>query len=182
MTRPDGKYSVKVPSGSTSVEFSYLGFVSQTIPLGSLSVINVTLVPDSKLLSEGVVTAFGLQRNRNQVAYAAQTLDGAALSENRSPNLGSSLSGKVSGLEIRQNNTMGGSTNIVIRGIKSMTQDNQAMFVVDGVPVANTNLNTSGQQTGIGGYDYGNPASIPMMSKYHRTKRSSSFRVIRFQR
>lgn len=159
MTGPDGKYSVKVPAGSTSVEFSYLGFVSQTIPLGSLSVINVTLIPDSKLLSEVVVTAFGLQRNRNQVAYAAQSLEGSAVSENRSPNLGSSLSGKVSGLEIRQNNTMGGSTNIIIRGIKSMTQDNQAMFVVDGVPVANTNLNTSGQQTGIGGYDYGNPAS-----------------------
>ena len=159
VTSTDGKFSITIPSGGTALIISYLGYISQTVRIDASNTINVSLASDSKALSEVVVTALGIQRNRNQVAYAAQTLDGTAVSENRSPNLGSSLSGKVSGLEIRQNNTLGGSTNVVIRGVKSMTQNNQALFVIDGVPVANNNMNTNDQQTGIGGYDYGNPAS-----------------------
>lgn len=159
VTGTDGKFSLSLAPGGTALTFSYLGYVTQTIRIGTSNTVNAVLTSDSKALSEVVVTALGIQRNRNQVAYAAQTLDGAAVSENRSSNLGSSLSGKVSGLEIRQNNTLGGSTNVVIRGVKSMTQNNQALFVIDGVPVANNNMNTTDQQSGIGGYDYGNPAS-----------------------
>lgn len=159
VTGSDGKFTLTLPAAGKALTISYLGYITQTIQLSSANIVNVSLASDSKALSEVVVTALGIQRNRNQVAYAAQTLDGSAVSENRSPNLGSSLSGKVSGLEIRQNNTLGGSTNVVIRGIKSMTQDNQALFVVDGVPVANNNMNTASQQIGGGGYDYGNPAS-----------------------
>lgn len=158
-TGPDGKYAIQVPSASAVLQFSFIGYTSVSRTVGTAATINVVMNPDATALSEVVVTALGLTRNRNEVAYAAQTLDGAAVSENRSANIGSSLSGKVSGLEIRQNNTMGGSTNIVIRGVKSMTQNNQALFVIDGVPVANTNMNTADQQSGIGGYDYGNPAS-----------------------
>ncbi|OWK71453.1 SusC/RagA family TonB-linked outer membrane protein [Pedobacter sp. AJM] len=158
-TDANGKYAIKVTSDAKTLEFSSIGFASQPKPIGSADVINVVLSPDSKILGEVVVTALGIQRKRNEVAYAAQTLDGASVSENRSPNIGSSLSGKVSGLEIRQNNTMGGSTNIVVRGVKSITGNNQALFVIDGVPVANNNMNTAGQASGGGGYDYGNPAS-----------------------
>jgi TonB-linked SusC/RagA family outer membrane protein len=158
-TGAGGKYSIDVPSGATTLEFSFIGYAVQAQPVGTLSVINVTLSADATALNEVVVTALGITRNRNQVAYAAQTLEGTAVSENRSTNIGSSLSGKVSGLEIRQNNTLGGSTNVVIRGVKSMTQNNQALFVVDGVPVSNNNMNTADQTSGIGGYDYGNPAS-----------------------
>jgi TonB-linked SusC/RagA family outer membrane protein len=158
-TNSEGKFSITVPAGTNQIQFSSIGYALQTIPIGTSNVLNVVLVGDAKALSEVVVTALGITRNRNQVAYAAQTLDGTAVSENRSTNLSSSLSGKVSGLEIRQNNTLGGSTNVVIRGVKSMTQNNQALFVVDGVPVSNNNMNTSDQQSGIGGYDYGNPAS-----------------------
>jgi TonB-linked SusC/RagA family outer membrane protein len=159
LTNAEGKYAIQVPSAAAVLRYSFIGYTSVSRPVGTATVINVVMVPDATALSEVVVTALGLTRNRNEVAYAAQTLEGAAVSENRSPNIGSSLSGKVSGLEIRQNNTMGGSTNIVIRGVKSMTQNNQALFVIDGVPVANTNMNTSDQQSGVGGYDYGNPAS-----------------------
>lgn len=158
-TDASGKYAIKVASDAKTLEFSSIGFASQPKPIGSADVINVVLSPDAKILGEVVVTALGIQRKRNEVAYAAQTLDGTAVSENRSPNIGSSLSGKVSGLEIRQNNTMGGSTNIVVRGVKSITGNNQALFVIDGVPVANNNMNTTGQASGGGGYDYGNPAS-----------------------
>jgi TonB-linked SusC/RagA family outer membrane protein len=158
-TDANGKYSIKISSGAKTIVFSSIGFVSQSKSIGGSNVIDAVLTSDSKTLGEVVVTALGIQRKRNEVAYAAQSLDGTAVSENRSPNIGSSLSGKVSGLEIRQNNTMGGSTNIVVRGVKSITGNNQALFVVDGVPVANTSMNTTGQTSGVGGYDYGNPAS-----------------------
>jgi TonB-linked SusC/RagA family outer membrane protein len=158
-TGSNGKFSIQVPSGSRVLEFSFIGYELQSRTIGTSNVLNVILSANATALSEVVVTALGITRNRNQVAYAAQTLEGTAVSENRSTNIGSSLSGKVSGLEIRQNNTLGGSTNVVIRGVKSMTQNNQALFVVDGVPVSNNNMNTSDQQSGIGGYDYGNPAS-----------------------
>lgn len=159
VTDAQGKYSLGIASNTISITFSYIGYFSQNIKIGKSDVMNVSLMTDSKSLSEVVVTAMGIQRNRNQVAYAAQSLDGAAVSENRSTNIGSSLSGKVSGLEIRQNNTMGGSTNIVIRGVKSMTGNNQALFIVDGVPISNNNMNTKDQVEGVSGYDYGNPAS-----------------------
>ena len=158
-TDANGKYAIKVSSDAKTLEFSSIGFATQPKSIGSADIINVILAPDAKALGEVVVTALGITRKRNEVAYAAQTLDGATVSENRSPNIGSSLSGKVSGLEIRQNNTMGGSTNIVVRGVKSITGNSQALFVIDGVPVANTNMNTAGQASGVGGYDYGNPAS-----------------------
>jgi TonB-linked SusC/RagA family outer membrane protein len=159
LTGADGRFAIQVPSASSVLQFSFIGYTTQSRPVGNSTVLNVVMAPDATALSEVVVTALGITRNRNQVAYAAQTLEGTAVSENRSPNIGSSLSGKVSGLEIRQNNTMGGSTNIVIRGVKSMTQNNQALFVIDGVPVANNNMNTADQQNGTGGYDFGNPAS-----------------------
>jgi len=158
-TDAEGKFQIKLSGSANVLQFSSIGYKAQSITVGGSNVVNVSLANDAQSLSEVVVTALGISRNRNEVAYAAQTLEGSAVSENRSPNLGSSLSGKVSGLEIRQNNTMGGSTNIVIRGVKSMTGNNQALFVIDGVPVANNNMNTSDQQSGVGGYDYGNPAS-----------------------
>jgi 2-keto-3-deoxy-galactonokinase len=84
---------------------------------------------------------------------------GEELTQTRSSNAASALSGKVSGLQIIQGNVIGGSTNVVIRGSKSLTGNNQALFVVDGVPVDNSNNNSTNQRTGRGGYDYGNAAA-----------------------
>ncbi len=110
-------------------------------------------------MSEVVVTALGIKRAKNTLPYAAQTVQGEDVSRLRSGNAFSALSGKVSGLQINQGNGLGGSTNIVIRGMKSITGNNQALFVVDGVPVDNSINNRTNQQTGRGGYDYGNAAA-----------------------
>src|SRR5690606_385739 len=77
----------------------------------------------------------------------------------RTPNFVDALSGKVAGLDIRSNNTMGGSTNVIIRGYSSITGNNQALFVIDGVPVSNANTNTEDQQRGSVGTDFGNAAA-----------------------
>ena len=69
------------------------------------------------------------------------------------------MSGKVAGLQIKANTNFGGSTNVVVRGSSSLTGNNQALFVIDGIPVDNSIQNNSYQQRGRHGYDYGNTAS-----------------------
>ncbi|CAM3843984.1 SusC/RagA family TonB-linked outer membrane protein [Aquirufa aurantiipilula] len=157
-TTADGSYKISVDNGA-ALQFSFVGYKPQTITVGSQSTINVVLVTDAAELSEVVVTALGLTRTKNSLPYAAQQVKGDELTRVRSGNAFSALSGKVAGLQIIQGNAIGGSTNVVIRGNKSLTGNNQALFVVDGVPVDNTNKNTGNQQTGRGGYDYGNAAA-----------------------
>ena len=133
--------------------------------IGSQSTVNASLTAQNAL-NEVVVTALGIRRTRNQVPYAAQQVTGDEVNKERTSSFIQNLSGKVSGLELRQSNTLGGSTNVVLRGVKSMTGSNQALFVIDGVPIDNTNYKsvdpTTGvaqQSTGRGGFDYGNTAS-----------------------
>lgn len=178
-TSSNGKYTLSVPDGSTLI-ISFIGYATQEVQVKG-SVVNVRLAMSSKQLGEVVVTgALGLSRTRNQQAYAAQQVAGDEVSKQRGSNFVSGLSGKVAGLEIRQNNALGGSTNVVLRGTKSLLGNNQALFVVDGVPMNNggpgsgnggsnnagaggTGANASGNlgtvETGRGGYDYGSPIS-----------------------
>lgn len=155
----DGNYSVEVPEGADELAFSFVGFLTQRITIGNQTVIDVFLKPDVRELSEVVVTALGVERNRNELAYSAQEVSGDQVSRTRNPDFVNSLSGRVAGLDIRTNNTMGGSTNAVIRGYSSITGNNQALFVIDGVPVSNANNNTGAQQAGGVGTDFGNAAA-----------------------
>ena len=157
-TDVSGKYSISVPDGAT-LSFTFIGYAQQFQPTTS-NVVNVVLLPANQQLGEVVVTgALGITRTRNQQSYASQLVTGDEVSKQRSDNFVDGLSGKVAGLEIRQNNTLGGSTNVVLRGVKSIYGDNQALFVIDGVPIGNENTNGSTQQSGNGGYDYGSPVS-----------------------
>lgn len=151
-----GAFSISVSPGTTLI-FSATGF--QEVQLAASDNMVVVLQGNVSNLTEVVVTALGITRSKNSLPYAAQKVNGADISNTRSSNFISSLSGKASGVEIRQNNTMGGSTNIVLRGAKSLTGTNQALFVIDGVPIDNTNNNTTDQANGRGGYDYGNAAA-----------------------
>jgi TonB-linked SusC/RagA family outer membrane protein len=157
-TNTDGKYSLSVPDGAV-LSFSFIGYITQSVPANGIK-LNVVLISSSQQLGEVVVTgALGISRTRNQQSYAAQQVSGEEVNKTRSANFVTGLSGKVAGLEIRQNNALGSSTNVVLRGVKSITGNNQALFVIDGVPVNNSNNNSSTQQSGGGGYDYGSPSS-----------------------
>jgi len=157
-TNVQGKYSIDAPAG-TQLTFSFIGYTTQTLTVSG-STLNVILAPVSTQLGEVVVTgALGISRTRNQQAYAAQQVNGDEVSKQRQTNFIDGLSGKVSGLQISQNNDLGASTNVVLRGYKSIYGNNQALFVIDGVPVDNTNINSGNQTVGGGGYDYGSPAS-----------------------
>ncbi len=111
--------------------------------MASQSVLNITLKNDVSQLQEVVVTAQGIERKRNELVYAAQGVSAEQLTQTRQTNVMNALAGKVAGMDIKASNAMGGSTNVVIRGFKSMTGNNQALWVIDGVPVSNANNNSS---------------------------------------
>ncbi len=151
-----GNFTLRIAGNQITI--SATGYESTTITVSG-DVTNVTLLRSEGRLSEVVVTALGIRRTRNQVPFAAQQLSGDDVSKARTNNFIQNLSGKVAGLDVKQTNTLGGSTNVVLRGTKSITGDNQALFVVDGVIYNNASTNTANQRTGRGGYDYGNAAA-----------------------
>jgi TonB-linked SusC/RagA family outer membrane protein len=153
----DGKYTLKAKTGAV-LQFSYVGMDSQSKTVGAANVVNVTMT-GAQVLEEVVVTALGISREKKSLGYASQSVGGEDVSTVKSDNLANALSGKVAGVQIKRNTNMGGSTNVVIRGNTSLTGDNQALFVVDGVPMSNANLNGASQQQARGGFDYGNFAS-----------------------
>ena len=155
----DGKYSISASQGSTLV-FSFVGYTTKEVTVGSSNTINIAMSEDAALLDEVVITALGISREKKSLGYSTQEVEGEQLSTVKSGNFTNALSGRASGVQIKRNNNFGGSTNVVIRGNASLTGSNQALFVVDGVPINNTNTNSSGQSQGSGAYyDYGNTAS-----------------------
>lgn len=153
----NGDYSVKCASNATLV-VSMVGMATKEVAVNGASSLNISMEEQKKDLNQVMVTALGVKRNKEELGYAAQKVDGSLMTVTRSNNALSALSGKVSGVEVKTNNQMGGSTNIVVRGFKSLTGNNQALIVVDGVPIDNANNNSSDQTTGRSGYDYGNAA------------------------
>ena len=156
-TNFDGKFSIKATPNQVLV-FSYIGMKGQEMSASSSNLI-VTLKDDSVELEGVVVTALGIKREKKSLGYATQEVKGDAVSKVKSSNFVNSLSGKVAGLEIKTSGNLGGSTQVVIRGSNSIEGNNQALFVIDGVPIDNSNSNSGDQKAGRGGYDYGNAAS-----------------------
>ena len=155
----DGNYTIQGSEGQTLL-FSYIGQMSVSKVIGASSTIDVVMQEDAQALEEVVVTALGISRDKKSLGYATQEVQGEDLSTVKSGNFVNALSGKASGIQIRKNNNLGGSTNVVIRGNASLTGSNQALFVIDGVPVNNTNTNSKYQGEASGNYyDYGNTAS-----------------------
>ncbi|WP_027126025.1 SusC/RagA family TonB-linked outer membrane protein [Gelidibacter mesophilus] len=154
----DGNYTITAQTGNV-LTFTYVGLKNQEVTVGASNTINVTMQEDAAVLDEVVVTALGIKREKKSLGYATQEVKGDAVSNVKSSNFVNSLSGKVAGLDIKTSGTLGGSTQVVIRGNNSIAGNNQALFVIDGVPIDNSNSNTADQQAGRGGYDYGNAAS-----------------------
>ena len=154
----DGNYSIPANQGDLLV-YSFVGMKTSEYTVVNNDTIDVTLTTDSAELDAVVVTALGIEREKKSLGYATQEVDGSEVSDVPTQNFVNSLSGKVAGLKVSSTGTMGGSSNVVIRGNSSLTGNNQALFVIDGTPVSNANNNRSGQASGRGGYDYGNAAS-----------------------
>ncbi|MBN1198081.1 MAG: carboxypeptidase-like regulatory domain-containing protein, partial [Bacteroidales bacterium] len=155
----DGKYSLSVPTQYNTVIFSYVGMKTQEVTIGESNTINITMEPDVLVMDEVVVTALGIPREKKSLGYSTQEVQGDQVNMVKTDNFVNSLAGQVAGLNITTTTNMGGSTNVLLRGAKSLTGDNQALFVVDGVPINNDVTNTRSQEQAGTGYDFGNAAS-----------------------
>lgn len=143
ITDVDGKYSLTVPGEAQALVFSFIGLTTKEILIGSQSVIDVTMEWDSQQLSEVVVTALGIERDKKSLGYAVQGVTGDVLTQVPTQSLVNNLSGRVSGMQVISNSTPGGSPEFVIRGFSSVGGNNQPLVVVDGVPMQQTVNTTS---------------------------------------
>ncbi|PTT02902.1 SusC/RagA family TonB-linked outer membrane protein [Pedobacter sp. HMWF019] len=141
LTGTNGEYSVKVPAGSTTIEFSSIGYLPQNVTIGAGSVINVALITDSKTLGEVVVTANAITREKRTLGYSAPVVKNDELTQGGSPSVLNALAGKVAGVNITSTSgTPGSSSRVVLRGGSSIAGSNQALIVIDGVPIDNSSI------------------------------------------
>lgn len=159
ITDMDGVFRMKVPQDAKTLVFSFVGMTTQEVAIGAQTNINVKLTSENIAVDEVVVTALGISREKKSLGYSVQQVGGEDVNKSKGNNFVTSLSGRVSGIQVKNNTNFGGSTNVIIRGSSSLTGNNQALFVVDGIPIDNSNTNNSGQLTGRGGYDYGNASA-----------------------
>jgi TonB-linked SusC/RagA family outer membrane protein len=154
-TAGDGKYSVAVPPGSTGLDFSSIGYITQPVNLGASNVINVKLVSSARSLGEVVVTANAIRRERRALGYSAPTVNNEELNQGQQPSVISALNGRVAGVNITTtSNTPGASSRVVLRGGSSIAGNNQALIVVDGIPIDNSSV--IGGPSSLASVDFGN--------------------------
>ncbi|ACU59393.1 SusC/RagA family TonB-linked outer membrane protein [Chitinophaga pinensis] len=137
MSNPDGSFKLSVPAEGTLV-VSYVGFVTQEIPVAGKTNIDVTLQEDNKNLNEVVVTAMGIKRESRALGYAVSTVSSKDLTQTASPSIGSALYGKAAGVKITQApGGAAGGVSIQVRGVSSVGLNTQPLYVIDGVPLRN---------------------------------------------
>lgn len=159
VTDIDGKYSLDVKPEHTALVFSYVGMKTLEVAIGTNNNITVSMGSEALQMDEVVVTALGVSREKKSLGYATQEIEGEDVNQVKRDNFINNLQGKSAGVNIKGTGNIGGSANVIIRGSSSLTQNNQALFIVDGVPIDNSNYNNAGQLTGRNGYDYGNSAA-----------------------
>ena len=157
VTDTDGNYRLNVPQEGGTLVFTFIGLKSQEVEIGTRTSIDVPMASDATQLSEVVVTALGDQKNAREIVYANQTVAAKDLMSSPNKNALEALRGKTAGVKITTGSgSVGASTRIILRGEASLTGDNNALIVVDGVPIDNSS-NFGGQRAGEGGYaDFGN--------------------------
>ncbi|MDD4009706.1 MAG: SusC/RagA family TonB-linked outer membrane protein [Fermentimonas sp.] len=154
VTDTDGYYHINTAIGTT-LEFSYLGFENQTIYIVESATVNIKLIETTTTLNEVVITSLNIPRERKALGYAVQDVSSEAF-QTRPTNPMNALSGKIAGLQvISGGSNLGGSSRITLRGINSITGNNQPLYVIDGVPLDNSELNSSSTINGSAGKDMG---------------------------
>ncbi|QHS60463.1 SusC/RagA family TonB-linked outer membrane protein [Chitinophaga agri] len=160
LTDEKGHFSINVESTDVLV-FNFVGYDKKEIPVGSQTNIQVVLQETNKQLNTVVVTALGIKRSEKSITYSAQQVSGVELTKAKDPNLMNTLNGKVAGLTISSSASgVGGSAKVILRGNKSGLGNNQALYVIDGIPINNSVTNQpNSAYGGSGSYDGGDPIS-----------------------
>ncbi|MEO6523074.1 MAG: TonB-dependent receptor [Mucilaginibacter sp.] len=136
-TSPDGNYSIAVPSGSKTLEFSYIGYTTQSVTLTGKAIIDVKLVPDSKQLSEVVVSGYGLTQRKKDITGANAVIDGKDIANLPTQSFDRAIQGKAAGVQVTSSSGIpGANVQIRIRGVGSINAGNDPLYIVDGVEVS----------------------------------------------
>jgi len=165
-TDANGNFTISVPSNASLV-FTYIGFASQTIAVNGRTTLSVRLESDSKMLEGVIVTALGITKDQRVLSYATQQVKTESFEKARELNIGKSLIGRVAGLDVATTAGLGGSTRVVLRGDRSITGNNGALIVIDGVPMDNQIVSpggASGGREGGDGLSSINPDNIESMT------------------
>lgn len=155
VTDASGRYTLNAPADGTLV-FSFIGLASQELPIGGRAIIDIQLEQDVKQLTEVIVTAAGIERERRALGTRIETVTGNKIQQISEADPLRGLQGKVAGVNIiGSSGVPGSSTRITMRGNRSLLGNNQPLFVVDGIPYDNTQTSTSNQLVGGGSYGSG---------------------------
>ena len=153
-TGTDGKYLLAVPTKYNVLSFSYVGMKSKDVEIGTATTLDVVMVYDVMNMDEVVVTAIGVPRETKALSYAVQNVSSEDISKAGQTDMINSLQGKVSDVQIvSSSGTAGAASYIQIRGVTSLTGNNQPLFVIDGVPVAGAETGGSVANATGGNYD-----------------------------
>lgn len=156
----NGYYSIEIPSQTSQLKFSFLGYKNQLITVGNKTTINIALIEDVSALDEVIITALGLERETKELGYAVQAIKSESLTKVKTVNFLDNLQGKLAGVTVTQGATgVGSSSKITIRGEASFSNNNP-LFVIDGIPINNeTVFNfTNEAAAGFQEIDFGNGA------------------------
>jgi TonB-linked SusC/RagA family outer membrane protein len=141
-TNAEGKYSLDIPDAeltTATLIFSFVGYTSQEVAVGSKGDVSVQLAPEAKALNEVVVTALGISKEKKALAYAVTEVKGSEFTQARENNVANALTGKIAGVNATGMSTgPGGSSRIIIRGNGSLSGNNQPLYVINGMPMDNT--------------------------------------------
>lgn len=160
MTDAEGNFTMGIDSPDATLVISFVGYTTQEFSLAGRTHIEAVLSSDATQLQEVVVTALGLEREKRDLGYAVQEINGDEMSKARETNVGNALAGKIAGVTVVGNPSgIGGSSRITIRGERSLNiNKNQPLFIVDGVPITNEVFGSSGRNNQE--VDYGNGAGV----------------------
>ncbi len=164
----DGNYTLSVSDQNAVLVFSFIGLATEEVAVGARSVIDVQMRSDVKQLSEVVVTAFGIEREQKALGYAVSEVDGGLVEGGRNTNMVNSLAGRVAGLQITASGgAPGQASRVNLRGVTSLTGNNQPLFIIDGIPMSNDNDGNANSTTGVATPNRAgdiNPADIESIS------------------
>lgn len=142
VTDVDGNYKLTLPTENGTLIFSFIGLVTEEINVGSRSVIDVQMSADVQQLSEVVVTGYGIERAANSITYQTERVDNEKLLQGQQQVAAAGLTGKVAGLQINvQDNGVNPQTQILLRGLRSISANNEAMIVIDGAVATSAAFN-----------------------------------------
>ena len=150
LTDMNGKFTIKNIKAGAVLVVSYIGYTTKEVAVGNLSELTIELVSADKQLETVVVTALGIKRSQKALSYNVQEVKNDALTTVKDANFMNSLNGKVAGVNIQRSASgVGGATRVVMRGNKSISGDNNVLYVIDGVPIGNS-ADRGGDGSGFG--------------------------------